>query len=77
VLGDTHTPMAEVVKATVFVVDMADFGTVNAVWTEVFATGGSTRPVRSVVGVAALPLGARVEVEGWAWSPGPPSSGSR
>ncbi len=66
VLGREGAMLAQVVKATVFLVDMADFGSVNEVWTEVF---GDHRPTRSAVGVAALPLGARVEVEAWAHAP--------
>jgi len=53
----------DVVKATVFLVDMADFGEMNDVWTAFF---GEHRPTRSAVGVAALPLGAAVEIELWA-----------
>jgi len=53
----------DVIKATVFVVDMAEFGLVNEVWTEFFS---GHRPARSAVGVAALPMGASVEVELWA-----------
>lgn len=55
--------MADVVKATVFLVDMDDFGAMNAVYAEAF---GGHRPARSCVAVAALPLGARFEVEAWA-----------
>lgn len=51
---------ADVVKATVFLVDMDDFALMNEVWTAFF---GEHRPARSAVGVAALPLGARIEVE--------------
>ena len=49
-----------VVKTTVFLTDMADFQAVNAVYAETFA---SDAPARSCVAVAALPKGARVEVE--------------
>lgn len=55
--------LADVVKTTVFLVDMADYAVVNEIWTEAFA---DRRPTRSAVAVAALPLGARVEVEAWA-----------
>ena len=51
---------SQVIKATVFVIDMGDFAQVNEVWTEYF---GAHRPARSAVGVAALPMGAAVEVE--------------
>jgi 2-iminobutanoate/2-iminopropanoate deaminase len=56
--------MAQVVKTLVFLVDMGDFATMNDVYVEAF---GDHRPARSTVAVAALPLGARVEVEAWAW----------
>jgi len=55
----------QVVKATLFLVDMGDFAACNEVWTAHF---GDHRPARTAIGVAALPLGARVEVELWAWS---------
>jgi 2-iminobutanoate/2-iminopropanoate deaminase len=49
-----------VVKTTVFLVDMADFVLMNEVYAEFF---GDHRPARSTVAVAALPRGARVEIE--------------
>jgi 2-iminobutanoate/2-iminopropanoate deaminase len=52
--------LAQVVKTTVFLVDMADFAAMNEVYAEVF---GAHRPARSTVAVAALPRGARVEIE--------------
>ena len=52
--------MAHVVKTTVFLVDMADFAAMNKVYAEAF---GDHRPARSTVAVAALPRGARVEIE--------------
>ena len=55
--------MADVVKTTVFLLDMDDFAAMNEVYAEAF---GDHRPARSTVGVAALPAGARVEVEAWA-----------
>lgn len=66
VLGLEGATLGQVVKTTVFLLDMDDFAAVNAVWTEVF---GDHRPTRSAVAVAALPLGARVEVEAWAHAP--------
>ena len=68
VLGVEGAALVDVVKTTVFLVDMADYPAVNDVWMEVF-TGH--RPARSAVAVAALPLGARVEVEAWAHAPRP------
>jgi 2-iminobutanoate/2-iminopropanoate deaminase len=55
-----------VVKTTVFLTDMADYGTFNEIY---MAALGDHRPARSLVAVAALPLGALVEVEVWAYSP--------
>jgi large subunit ribosomal protein L4 len=51
---------ADVVKTTIFLVDMNDFATVNPIYGERFT---ATAPARSTVAVAALPLGARVEVD--------------
>ncbi len=56
--------LADVVKTLVFLVDMDDFAAMNEVYAEAF---GDHRPARSTVAVAALPLGAHVEVEAWAW----------
>lgn len=50
----------QVVKTTVFLVDMADFALMNEVYAEFF---GDHRPARSTVAVASLPRGARVEIE--------------
>jgi 2-iminobutanoate/2-iminopropanoate deaminase len=58
--------LSDVCKATVYLVDMNDFAEMNAVWVEAF---GGHRPARTAVGVAALPLGASVEVEVWAYRP--------
>ena len=52
--------LANVVKTTVFLVDMADFAAMNEVYAGAF---GDHRPARSTVAVAALPRGARVEIE--------------
>lgn len=52
--------LEHVVKTTVFLVDMGDFAAMNAVYAEAF---GEHRPARSTVAVAALPRGARVEIE--------------
>jgi 2-iminobutanoate/2-iminopropanoate deaminase len=49
-----------VVKATIFVADLGDFATVNEIYGKRFARNP---PARSTVQVAALPKGARVEIE--------------
>lgn len=53
-----------VAKTTVFLTDMADYGEMNRIYVECF---GDHRPARSAVAVVALPLGARVEIEAWAY----------
>ncbi|MFW6066862.1 MAG: RidA family protein [Myxococcota bacterium] len=50
-----------VVKVTLFVTDLRDFAAVNEVYGSYFA--GDAPPARSTVEVAALPKGARVEIE--------------
>jgi 2-iminobutanoate/2-iminopropanoate deaminase len=66
VLGDCGISLADVAKTTVFVTDIAEFATVNAVYAEAF---GDHRPARSTVQVSALPGGAEVEIEVWAYAP--------
>lgn len=56
----------DIAKATVFVIDMAEFPVVNEVWTAFF---GDHRPARTAIGVASLPMGASVEVELWVAPP--------
>jgi 2-iminobutanoate/2-iminopropanoate deaminase len=52
--------LASVVKTTVYLTDLADFGAFNEIYAEMFA---DERPARGVVGVAALPAGALVAIE--------------
>ena len=52
--------LRDIVKTTIFLIDMGDFAAVNAVYGEDMA---EVAPARSTVAVAALPLGARVEIE--------------
>lgn len=66
VLAVEGATLADVVKTTVFLLDMAEFSAVNEVWVEYFT---ENRPTRSAVAVAALPIGARIEVEAWAYAP--------
>jgi 2-iminobutanoate/2-iminopropanoate deaminase len=66
VLAIEGATLSDVVKTTLFLVDMGDFAVVNEVWVEFFT---EDRPTRSAVAVAALPLGARAEVEAWAYAP--------
>jgi 2-iminobutanoate/2-iminopropanoate deaminase len=66
VLGDCGATLADVAKTTVFLVDMGDFAAMNDVYAEAFA---GHKPARSTIAVAALPAGARVEIEVWAHCP--------
>ena len=50
-----------VVRTTVFLTDLADFGRVNALYDAVF--DGPVAPARACVQVAALPKGSRVEID--------------
>ena len=49
-----------VVKTTIFLADMADFGTVNEIYGKLFTTAP---PARSTVQAAGLPRNARVEID--------------
>ena len=60
VLAQAGASVDDVCKVTVFLTDMADFQTVNDVYARTFT---ANPPARSCVAVAALPKGARVEVE--------------
>jgi 2-iminobutanoate/2-iminopropanoate deaminase len=60
VLEAGRSSMRQIVKTTIFLVDMNDFATVNAVYATYFP---HNPPARSTIAVAALPLGGRVEIE--------------
>ena len=60
VLSNAGCSWAEVVKTTIFLVDMADFAKVNEVYERHI---GGSRPARSTVAVAGLPRGVRLEIE--------------
>ncbi len=60
VLAAAGASMVDVVKTTIFLVDMSHFATVNGIYATAFA---SPPPARSTVQVAALPLGGLVEIE--------------
>ena len=55
----------QVIRTTVYLTDLADFQRVNALYGEIFGDGIS--PARACVQVAALPKGARVEIDCIAW----------
>jgi 2-iminobutanoate/2-iminopropanoate deaminase len=58
---------AQVLRTTVYLTDLADFARVNALYAEVFS--GGVAPARACVQVAALPKGARVEIDAVALLP--------
>ena len=64
VLADCGALMTDVAKTTVFVTDITEFARVNAIYADAF---GEHRPARSTVQVSALPGGALVEIETWAY----------
>ena len=66
VLAETGATLADVVKASLFVLDMGDFAACNEVWLETFS---DPLPTRTAIAVAQLPLGAQAEVELWAYAP--------
>ncbi|MCL6590767.1 MAG: RidA family protein [Firmicutes bacterium] len=66
ILAAAGLSMADVVKTTVFLVDLNDFGAVNQLYEEYFQ---APYPARACVQVAALPKGGRVEIEAVAVKP--------
>ena len=60
ILEEAGTSMANIIKTTVFMVDVADFADMNGVYAEFFS---EPFPARSAVAVKTLPKGALVEIE--------------
>jgi 2-iminobutanoate/2-iminopropanoate deaminase len=60
ILAAAGSDLSRVLKTTVFLIDMADFGAMNEVYARQF---GSHRPARSTVAVSALPRGVRLEID--------------
>lgn len=60
ILEAAGSDLAHVVKTTVYLQDMGDFGSMNAVYSEYL---GDAPPARTTIQAAALPLGAQVEIE--------------
>ncbi len=60
ILNDQRLKFVDVLKSTVFMVDLSEFAAMNEVYSKFFA---SEYPARSTVQVAALPKGARIEIE--------------
>jgi 2-iminobutanoate/2-iminopropanoate deaminase len=60
VLRQAGFDFTNVVKTTIFLIDMNDFTAVNAVYGRTF---DAVKPARSTIAVAGLPRGARVEID--------------
>jgi 2-iminobutanoate/2-iminopropanoate deaminase len=60
VLSGAGAELGDVVKVTAYLTDLGDFGTFNDVYGEFFK---DEPPARATIGIAALPKGAKVEVE--------------
>ena len=60
VLREAKTDFKNVVKANVFLTDLANFQTLNTIYAEYF---GDHKPARTTVGVSQLPKGAQVEID--------------
>lgn len=65
-LAGAGLTVADVKKTMCFLTDMDTFTTFNEAYVAGF---GDSRPARSTVGVAALPMGGAVEIEAWAFKP--------
>ena len=65
VLAGAGLGMNDVVRTTIYLVDLADFAEVNRIYVEYFA---APYPARSTVQAAALPKNARVEIDVIAWA---------
>ncbi len=59
VLAAGAASFADVAATTIYLTDLAEFKTVNVLYEKAM---GDTRPARTTVQVAALPLGARIEI---------------
>lgn len=60
VLAKAGATWSDVVRSTVYLIDLADFPVVNEIYGKHF---GSARPARSTVQVAALPRGGLIEID--------------
>jgi len=60
ILVEAGSDWSRVLKTTVFLTDLGDFAAFNAVYERLL---GEAKPARSTVQVAALPKGAKVEIE--------------
>lgn len=70
VLSAAGATLSDVVRTTIYLTDMNDFAVVNRIYGERFADPSGAFPARATVQVAALPKGARVEIDAVAHCPG-------
>ncbi|HVB75686.1 MAG TPA: RidA family protein [Ktedonobacteraceae bacterium] len=63
VLASANSSLANIVKTTVFLINMSDFQAMNAVYASYFEVSGQPAPARSTIAVAELPRKALVEIE--------------
>lgn len=66
VLESEGASLSDVVKTTVFLADIEEWPAMNEPYLEAL---GDHRPARSAFAVGALPMGAKVEIEAWAYRP--------
>jgi 2-iminobutanoate/2-iminopropanoate deaminase len=69
-LASVGASLNDIAKTLCFLTDMDTFASFNDAYVAGF---GDHRPARSTIGVAALPAGAAVEIEAWAYKPARPS----
>lgn len=60
ILNSAGGSFADVVKTTIYLVDLSEFAAMNAIYASYFA---APAPARATVQVSALPKGARIEIE--------------
>ncbi len=65
-LASMGASLSDIAKTLCFLTDMDTFATFNEAYVAGF---GDSRPARSTIGVAALPMGGKVEIEAWAYKP--------
>ena len=65
VLSAGNTSLAQVVRTTVYLTDLSQFSQVNELYAQHFTS--DPKPARVTIGVAALPLGANIEMDVIAW----------
>lgn len=61
VLEAAGTSLDNVVRTTVYLTDISDFETMNGIYLEYFSS--DIPPARTTIGVASLPLGAKIEID--------------